>query len=144
MARSPVTEVLERYHALSEEQQKVFLDIVDPQVEPEQPAKKPRKKRTAKSLKAQSLENVIKSSHEARADSNGGADIEPEDFGPRCGVCGHGEQYQDHFEPSPNYHPFDSPVVSAEKKSRRKGAAANITQNSEIEKGAAISAGGGD
>jgi hypothetical protein len=27
---------------------------------------------------------------------------------PICGICGHEEGYTDHFQPSPNYHAFES------------------------------------
>lgn len=58
MARSPVTDVVQRYSALTEVEQKVFLDLVDPQPEPAVPAKQTRKKR-GPSKKAQSLSDAI-------------------------------------------------------------------------------------
>jgi hypothetical protein len=51
-----------------------------------------------------------------------------------CGACGNVEGYQDHFQPSPNYHKFDRPKT--EKKAKQKSAAA--------EKETAIAAGAGE
>ncbi|HEX7330368.1 MAG TPA: hypothetical protein VF290_02645 [Pyrinomonadaceae bacterium] len=136
--------MVEQFNALTEVEQRVFLDLVDPQPEPESAAKKTRKKRTTKSAKAQSLSTAIRSSHEAKGDA-------PTSDGQLCTakipgldvVCG---ETSDKLIHDPNggyagYHPFDTSAQPAEKRSRRKAAGANITPNSEIEKGAAIGAG---
>ena len=145
MARSPITGLVEQFKTLTSEQQAVFLDLVDPQVEPEQPAKKPRKKRTTKSAKAQSLESAIKSSHDAKADA-------PQANGQLCtatipglGVeCGDPEDNRVHDKSAgyAGYHPFEPPAQTAEKKSKRKAAAASTTPNLETGSGAATGASG--
>lgn len=35
---------------------------------------------------------------------------------PLCGTCGNAEDYQDHFQPSPDYHEFEAPTVKAKQK----------------------------
>lgn len=66
MARSPVTDVVQRYNALTEVEQKVFLDLVDPQPEPTVPAKQTRKKH-GPSKKAQSLSDAISKTPKAES-----------------------------------------------------------------------------
>jgi hypothetical protein len=46
-----------------------------------------------------------------------------------CGVCGNDQDYQDHFQPSPNYHEFDPPksVARAPRKSKPKSEGTNFT-----------------
>lgn len=57
MARSPVTENVERFHQMTPEEQKVFLDLVDPQ--PELVVAKQTRKKRARSPRAESLSNAI-------------------------------------------------------------------------------------
>src|SRR5690349_7672565 len=40
---------------------------------------------------------------------------------PMCIACGHGPDYQDHFQPAPAYHPFESSARTASRRSSRKG-----------------------
>lgn len=153
MARSPVTALLDQFHNLTPEEAKVFLDLVDPQPEPEPQVKQTRKKRTTKSPKAQSLESVIAKTPKVGADADAAKADAPEVFnGTRCiakipglGVeCGDPEDNRVHDKNAgyAGYHPFESSAPFAEKKSRRKGAAASSTQNTEIGSGAALSASG--
>lgn len=146
MARSPVTAMVQQFNALSDVEQNVFLDLVDPQPEPEPQVKQTRKKRTTKSPKAQSLSSAITSSLEAKADApqvfNGapckanvpGLDVE----------CGEPEDNRIHDITAgyASYHTYSSSAPVAEKKSRRRGAAANNTQNTETNSEAAMSASG--
>lgn len=111
MARSPVTNVVEQYNALSEVEQKVFLDLVDPQPEPEAPAVKTRKKRASKSAKAQSLSSAIAKVPKVDTEADEAAERAKEIISPKCNICGHPEDYQDHFQPSPNYHDPEFPKV---------------------------------
>jgi hypothetical protein len=74
MPRSPLTETIKRVQGmilyvqenLSGDEYMLFLDMVDPQPEPEAPAKRTRKKR-GPSKKAQSLSNAI--SRDAKAEN---------------------------------------------------------------------------
>lgn len=136
MPRSPIPDMIERFHNLTQEERKCFLDLVDPQPEPEPPAKQTRKKRTTKSAKAQSLESAIKSSQEAKAEAPLVLDGTP------CTatvpgldvVCGETADKLIHDPQGgyAGYHPFEAsaPAQPAEKKSRRKAATANSTPNS--------------
>lgn len=112
MARSPITGMVEQYQSLTPEEQKVFLDLVDPQPDPEPAKKQTRQKRGSRSPRAQSISNAIKPATGKPSDApllsgnDEGADGESEAL---CGACGHIASYQDHFKPSPNYHEFDAP-----------------------------------
>lgn len=66
----------------------------------------------------------------------------PADKEAKCGICGNPEDFQDHFQPSPNYHPFDPPksVARAVRKSRQKKGTESSVPSSEIETVAATSA----
>jgi hypothetical protein len=63
---------------------------------------------------------------------------------PMCVVCGHGVDYQDHFQPSPAYHPFASSVRTAGRRSSRKGSAtqSEVTTANEAEDAIAVGATG--
>jgi len=52
-----------------------------------------------------------------------------------CGVCGNAEDFQDHYQPSPNYHIFDVGKLAARvpRKSRQKSESAPSTPNIEGE-----------
>lgn len=50
-----------------------------------------------------------------------------------CDACGKEEGYQDHYQPSPNYHPFAS---SSTARSAAKGSSSR--KGSQIESGASI------
>ena len=52
-----------------------------------------------------------------------------------CGVCGNAEDFQDHYQPSPNYHIFDVGKLAARlpRKSRQKSEATNSIPNIEGE-----------
>lgn len=141
MARSPVTAMVQQFNALSDVEQNVFLDLVDPQPEPEPQVKQTRKKRTTKSPKAQSLESVIAKTPKAESDSNGAVDETPV---ANCGICGHPADHPDHDRTYLKSHDFEAPksVATATRRSSRKAAAANITPSSETGAGAAMGASG--
>ena len=62
MPRSPITGLVEQYNTLTPEEQKVFLDLVDPQPEAEPAAKQTRKKRArrAEPLSEERRKNIQK------------------------------------------------------------------------------------
>ena len=97
--RSPVTTLVTQFNSLNDAEQALFLDLVDPQ--PEESAKpKPKRKAKGKSARASSLADAIKSSPKPRE--------------PICATCGNVEDYVDHSEPSPSYHPFEkSPTAQS-------------------------------
>lgn len=152
MARSPVTEVVKGYNALTEVEQKVFLDLVDPQPEPEVVVKT-RKKRTTKSAKAQSLSSAIS---RAPKPQRGTDEAEPPkadiNSNARCTAqvptldvpCGELETNRIHDQTAgyASYHPFASSVPSATRRSSRKGSGTGSEVNSETSKGAAADASG--
>lgn len=69
MPRSPVTNVINAFNALTEDEKKLCLDFIAPEPEPEPQVKQTRKKRTTKSAKAQSLSSVIAKTPKAGAGS---------------------------------------------------------------------------
>lgn len=113
MPRSPITGMVEQYNTLTPEEQKVFLDLVDPRPDPEPVAKQTRKKRGGRSPRAQSISNAIKPATGKQSDAplltGANEEIDEPESGDLCGVCAHNEAYQDHFQPSPNYHTFEAP-----------------------------------
>lgn len=149
MARSPIPDLIERFHQMSPEERACFLDLVDPQPEPEPATKQTRKKRTTKSARASGMAAAIKNS--LQQGKQAAADDEPKPNGDLCiakipglGVeCGDPELSRVHDKNAgyAGYHPFEAPAQPAEKKSKRKAAAASATQSLEIDKGAAMSAG---
>lgn len=80
---------------------------------------------------------------DAKAKASNGADEENEDAGPICDTCGNVKGFQDHHQPSPNYHPFESTARSAGKRSSRKGAGTGSTVNSETSSAGALAVGAG-
>jgi len=99
--RSPITQLIQDFQNLTPDQQKVFLDLVDPQPEP-QPVKRTRKKRAAApTQQKRGLPEPVGALDEAEA---------------KCGTCGNAESFQDHFKPSPNYHEFDVPKPRRKRK----------------------------
>lgn len=149
MARSPIPDLIERFHNLTPEERKCFLDLVDPQPEPE-PAKQTRKKRTTKSTRASSMAAAIKKSLEQGKDA---AENAPHSNGQLCkalvpglGVeCAEPEENAIHDQSAgyAAYHPFSLTAPTVERKSRRKGAAANITPSTETNSEGALAAGAG-
>jgi hypothetical protein len=119
MARSTLTTTIQRIQGLADqvlglppEEYHYFLDLIDPQPEPAAPAKKTRKKRGPRSSRASGMAAAIKNSLEQgkQAAANAGdLDFADNEAGPKCGTCGNAEDYQDHFQPSPNYHEFEAP-----------------------------------
>lgn len=111
MARSPIPQLIEDFHQMSPEEQRCFLDLVDPQPEPpaaeKASAKKKRTRSSSKSPRASNLaatlgKNLAQQREAATKDITGEADA-PE---PICDTCGNIAGYVDHFQPSPSYHPF--------------------------------------
>jgi hypothetical protein len=83
---------------LPPEERAYFLDLIDPQAEKAKP--KPKRKAKGKSARATSLADAIKSSPKPRE--------------PICAMCGNVEDYTDHSQPSPSYHPFEkSPTAQS-------------------------------
>lgn len=115
MARSPVTNTIESFNALTEEQQKLFLDFVAPEPEP---VKQTRKKR-GRSPRAESLSEAIK-----KAQTPARTDV------PLCVAqvpglnvaCGDPEESSLHDPKAgySGYHPFESPARSAAKQLQAK------------------------
>lgn len=131
MARSILTTTVQRIQGLADqvlglppEEYHYFLDLIDPQPEPEAPAKQKRKRtKRAEPLSeerraaihrkglppvASGMAAAIKNSLEQGQQAAAAAPTS-EDDGPKCGICGNPEDYQDHFKPSPNYHEFVGP-----------------------------------
>lgn len=63
--------------------------------------------------------------------------------GPVCTICSHTEDYEDHSEPSPHYHPFQPPVRNAAGESSTNGAGASTTASTGDEKVSAGAVAGG-
>lgn len=152
MARSPLTETYKRVEGmvtyvqqnLSGDEYNLFLDMVAPESEPVPAAKKTRKKRTTKSAKAQSLENAISRSPNAKRSADPCAHQYAKDSPLNAGlVCN--EFFENGIHDATmgyaGYHPFVPPAQSARRRSSRKAAAASAPQSTEIDKGAAMSAG---
>ena len=77
MARSPIPDLIERFHQMRPEEQRCFLDLVDPQPEPELPAKKASKKGGPRSARASGMAAAIKSSIEqGKAAAHNAADAD--------------------------------------------------------------------
>lgn len=140
MARSPVTSMVEQYNALTEVEQKVFLDLVDPQPEPEAPAVKTRKKRASKSAKAQSLSSAIAKA--PKVDTNAPAICFAQVPGLDV-LCGEPEDALIHDPKGgySSYHPFAASAPVAAKRSSRKSSVAASTANSETEKETVLAVG---
>jgi hypothetical protein len=128
--RSPITGILQRamalvdqINSLPQEEKDLVLDLLVPEPEQEVKVKKTRKKRTPKAEKrglpqTQAGDLLLPPTLDGKIDAE-----------PICGACGNAEDYQDHFKPSPHYHPFQS-APSAKKRSSAKGAAQSSTANS--------------
>lgn len=140
MPRSPVTNVINGFNALTEDEKKLCLDFIAPEPEPEPQVKQTRKKRTTKSAKAQSLSSAI--AKVPKADSEAGSVTLDADT-PNCGICGNPEDHADHDRTYLKSHDFEAPksVASAAKRSSRKGAAANNTQSIETNSEGALAVG---
>lgn len=82
-----------------------------------------------KSPRAQSLATAIQQTPKSQVVGDGSD-------GPLCGVCGHTEDYEDHQQPSPHYHPFASPSpapTAAGRSSSRNGSTITSIASSEDE-----------
>lgn len=133
MARSKVKENIDRFNEMSPEEQKLYLDFVAPEPEPEAPAKKSRKPRTTRTPRMAGLPKPGSETPKAGA-SNGALCIaiipglnvpcnDPEDaliHDPNGGYGG--------------YHPFQPVVPVAAKRSGRKSASTSSTASSETSK----------
>lgn len=117
MPRSRVTELIERYNALNEVEQKVFLDQVDPQPEPAVPAKQTRKKR-GRSKKAQSLSDAISKTPKVESDTDPCVYQYAKDGPVNAGmVCGELANNGVHDETMgyASYHEFEAPKAKKAK-----------------------------
>jgi hypothetical protein len=118
MARSPLTITIRKVQAIiddvhskleSKEEYDLFLDLLLP--EPETPVKRQKRGKRAsggKSKRAAGLAERIASTQKPQLSEV-----------PLCTTCGHVEDYEDHFQPSPHYHPFAPPASDAGRQSRR-------------------------
>ena len=111
MARSPITDVVQAFNTLTMDEQRIFLDLVDPQPdeEEEQPEKPKRKrKKTSKSPRASSIQQAITGT------STGRGAMVLCDFEIDGKVC-HGEPgdgIHDHAMGYSGYHEFQVPLAS--------------------------------
>jgi hypothetical protein len=107
MARSTLTTMIQRIQALANEvlgmppeELAYFLDLIDPQAE--QAKRKVKRRAKGKSARASQMSEQIKTNLSQRAKE------------PICATCGNVEDYVDHSEPSPSYHPFsNSPTAQS-------------------------------
>lgn len=133
--RSPVTDLVQRYNALTEEQQKVFLDLVDPQPEPEQVEVKRTRKKKAEAAASQKR---------GLPSGNTNSDVLCIAQVPNLDVpCGEREDALIH-DPKGGYassHPFVPPAQTAGKRSRQKSVAASSEASTEAEKVSATAVG---
>jgi hypothetical protein len=117
MARSPLTITIRKVQAIiddvhskleSKEEYDLFLDLLLP--EPETPVKRQKRKPRGggKSKRAAGLAEKIANTQKPHLGD-----------GPVCTVCAHTEDYEDHAQPSPHYHPFAPPASDAGRQSRR-------------------------
>jgi hypothetical protein len=128
------TALLNTLRGMSDGERELLVESLSPQK-----MVKKRKSTGGKSQRATSLAEQIKS-----ATSN-----KPlEETGPKCIACGHVEDYEDHQQPSPHYHPFTLPAQSVGKRSSANGKDKSSTASSETVKDdagdAALGASGGD
>ena len=119
-----------RFNELDDEDKLVFLDLIDPLPDEEEvkPTKR-RKRRAGKSPRASSLAQQIKSAGLPKGDGEKAG--EPKE--PICAACGNVEDYADHSQPSPHYHPFVLPAQSARGRSSPNGESGASTVSSETE-----------
>lgn len=138
--RSPVTDLIQRFNALNEVEQKVFLDQVDPQPEPEVAAKKTRKKRTYVTARAASISAAIAKTPKA---GTGSTTLDAD--APKCGICGNVPDHSDHDPTYLSSHVFEAPksASSATRRSSRKGAVTSSTPNSETSSEGSLAVGAG-
>lgn len=92
------TAFLNTLRQMSESERQMFVEGLQ-----DKPHKKASKK-SSKSRKATSLAEQIKSTTGNKPHLG---------EGPVCSICSHTEDYEDHAQPSPHYHPFSPPVSSA-------------------------------
>jgi hypothetical protein len=105
---------------------------------PTKPVVKKRKS-ASKSPRASSLAQQIKSAGLPKGDG------EKESKEPICAACGNVEDYADHSQPSPHYHPFVSPSSvrnAAGRSSSKNGGSEESTVSSETDADAVLVAAG--
>jgi len=128
------TALLTTLRSMSDSERELLVESLQPQK-----VVKKRRARSGKSQRAASLAEQIKT-------ATGNAP--PEEQGPKCVACGHVEDYEDHSQPSPHYHPFAPPAQSAGKRSSANSEGMSSIASSETAKGdvgdAALGASGGD
>ena len=119
--RSPVTAMVTQFQSLSEVEQKVFLDLVDPQPEPE--PKRTRNKR-AEPLSSERRQSLHKRGLPQT--------LAPEDSEIKCGICGNVKDHPDHDKTYLQSHDFEGPKPArAGRKSKPKSEAPPSGQSSE-------------
>lgn len=147
--RSPVTALIQQYNSLTDVEQKVFLDLVDPQPEPQE-VKRTRKKRATSAASAAAKKRGLPDTATAA-----GADAETATTHALCVAnvptlnvpCASSELNAIHDPKGgyAGYHPFEAPkvVARAQRKLRQKKEEPGSIPNSEIETATAIGAGAG-
>lgn len=122
MARSPLTETYKRVQGmvfyvqenLSTDEYMLFLDMVDPLPEPEAPAKKTRKKRAARTPRAESISNAIAKTPKAERSADPCVYQYAKDSTVNAGmVCGEFFENGIHDQTMAyvGYHEFEAPKV---------------------------------
>lgn len=113
MAKAKITtfaQVLRLLGSLNDSEKATLRDVL-------RPAPAPRKKAVKKARPEASATPLLDAGQGGEKDQSAN---KPE----LCTACGNTEDYQDHFKPSPHYHPFGSPssAKSATKRSSSKNA----------------------
>jgi hypothetical protein len=93
------TALLNTLRSMSDSERELLVESLSPQK-----ATRKRKATGGKSSRAASLAERIKS-------ATGNKPLE--NTGPKCVACGHVEDYEDHQQPSPHYHEFQSSKQAA-------------------------------
>lgn len=110
---SPEAQIIALFTGLSDEGKRMVmfgLNAIMSNEGPKQPASTSAPSAVRKSSRKGAAPLLIQSSED---DSGNASSASSND--PKCGICGNPEEYQDHFQPSPNYHPFEAPKVKKAK-----------------------------
>lgn len=130
--------LLETLRGLNDAERELLVESLSPASKgAKKPGKKGSSKPASKSSRASGMAAAI-----AKSLSHG----KPTGEGPICKICSHAEDYEDHSQPSPHYHPFEpsgSTAQPARGRSSTNGGAGSGTQNIETERGVAGVAVGG-
>lgn len=89
MARSPIPQLVEDFHQMTPEEQRCFLDLVDPQPEPQMEKAAMKKKRTRTGSKSPRASNMA-------ATLNKSLQSQKRVTTPMCVACGNDPDHPDH------------------------------------------------